>query len=98
MSRVYLQNYLESIGLNAYFQPPENIKIKYPCVIYSLDTCETKYANNNVYSFTKGYKLLLIHKDPDNSIVDVLIKSPLCSFVREYVSDGLHHYIFTKYA
>ena len=46
--RVDLQAILENAidSKNVYFQPPENLKLKYPCVVYTVDAAVTTYADN----------------------------------------------------
>ena len=34
---------------NAYFQPPESVKMNYPAIVYGLDSIENTYANDGVY-------------------------------------------------
>ena len=33
-TRLDLQSYLKTLTANVYFQPPENVKLNYPCIIY----------------------------------------------------------------
>ena len=50
-SRIDLQSKLEDIlgSRNVYFQPPENLKIKYPAIIYSLNNINLRFADNMPY-------------------------------------------------
>lgn len=82
---------------NVYYQPPETLKLKYPCIVYKLDDIAKRSANNKVYKINKSYSVTLIHNNPDNDIVDKLTNSSMCSFDRYFVSDNLHHYVFTFY-
>lgn len=82
---------------NVYFQPPENIKLKYPCIIYSFETVDVKKGNNKNYKKKKAYSLMLIHTDPDNEIYDKLVDLLYCSLNNNYTSDNLYHYSFTLY-
>lgn len=96
-SRLGLDEILRSIAPNVYFQPPETIKIKYPCIVYSLDDIDTDYADNLPYMMTKRYQLTLITKDPDSELIDEIIILPKCRFVRSFTSDNLNHYVFEIY-
>lgn len=99
-SRENLQIELEAaLGLkNVYFQPPESIKIRYPAIIYSLGGIHVRKADNMNYINGKNYTINLIHTDPDNEIMDVLMnKFEYISFDRFYVADNLYHYIFEIY-
>lgn len=95
--RTDLQTELETLlgSDKVYFQPPSTIKISYPCIIYELADVKTLHANNKVYKTDKGYKVTLIHKDPDNDIVDKLIDFPKSKYNNSFTSDNLNHYVFT---
>lgn len=99
MSRENLQLILEGVlrSRNVYFQPPSNLKLKYPCIVYSMDRVATLTANNTVYKIDHYYAITLITTNADNDIVDKIIKLPFCTFDRSYVSDGLYHYSFSLY-
>ena len=98
-SRIELNEELVSLlgSRNVYFQPPETIKIKYPCIVYSLDDVDIDYADNLPYMITKRYQLTVIDKDPASTIRDEVIFLPKCSFVRAFTSDNLNHYVFQIY-
>lgn len=97
--RVDLQAILENAidSKNVYFQPPENLKLKYPCVVYTVDAAVTTYADNLPYTFTKRYQLTLIESDPDSGLSDHLGRLPMCSFDRAYRASNLYHSVFTIY-
>lgn len=99
-TRLDLQHQFEEIlgSKNVYFQPPESIKLKYPCIIYSLADIYTRNANDQHYSLQKSYNVTVISRDPDNTIaVDLLRNYPRTRFDRRYVSDNLYHDILTLY-
>lgn len=99
-TRAELSAYLkEKTGIpNLYFQPPATVKLKYPCIKYSLSTVDQTYADNLVYKIEKRYQIMLITSDPDNPYVDILSTLPKCRYDRHYTSDNLHHYIFEIYS
>lgn len=82
---------------NVYFQPPESVKMQYPAIVYSRRSIDNIHANNSVYMQNNSYELTLIHRDPDNDIVEKLAKLPTCKFDRHFVSDNLNHYTYTLY-
>lgn len=82
---------------NVYFQPPESIKMKYPCIVYELDTINGPHANNHRYLKRKRYALKYISRDPDNTMVDILLDLPYCRFDRRFVIDNLYHDCFDLY-
>lgn len=82
---------------NVYFQPPENIKLSYPCIIYELDDFNFKYANNEKYHKAMRYSIKVITKSPDTVILNKLLSLPYTSFDRYYTNDNLNHYILEIY-
>lgn len=98
-SRLDLHNLLVDIlgSSSVYFQPPETIKMSYPAIVYSLDDINTRHANDEPYLLPRAYAITLIHKNPDNEIVEKIAELPLCRFGRFYVVDNLNHYTFTLY-
>lgn len=98
-NRSELQELLEEImgGESVYFQPPENTKISYPCIVYALDYGVTKFADNSPYRFSKRYQLILITLDPDDPAFEKLVTLPACTYQRHYISDNLHHYSFNLF-
>ena len=97
--RLKLQTLLESIkGVSkAYFQPPETVKMSYPCVVYSLDEDKGLHANNSLYFLRKRYMLTVIDKNPDSVIPDAVRGLSYCDFERSYKKDNLNHWVFTIY-
>lgn len=98
-TRLEFQSMLEKIlgSRNVYFDPPATIMMNYPAIIYSIDEFANRHANNSVYSQMIGYMITVIDKNPDSEIVKKIAKLPLSSFNRHYVSDNLHHNVFTLY-
>lgn len=98
-SRIELQKLLESIlgSKNVYFQPPESLRMQYPCIRYSLSDIDAKHANNKPYGLTKGYRMVYIDRNPDSEIPMILASLPMCRLDRPYVSDGLNHWAFYIY-
>ena len=97
-SRLELHALLKAILPDVYYQPPESLKLKYPCIVYSLNRIDPQYADNDVYSKARSYQIILIHKNPDNTEVDAIADLPRCRMDRApYVSNNLYHYPFTIY-
>ena len=82
---------------NVYFQPPVNLTISYPCIVYSLDVPFSVHADNTRYHRRKRYELIFITRDPDSELVDQIADLPYCAMGRPYTSDNLHHYPYTIY-
>jgi hypothetical protein len=82
---------------NVYFQPPESIKLKYPCILYKKDKINSRFADNNPYSLEKRYSVTFIDSNPDSSILDDLANLPMCIFDRHYTSNGMNHDVYILY-
>ena len=97
--RLELHSELQRItGLKyLYFQPPESIKIHYPCVIYQLADIGMIHADDAVYKGQKRYTITIVDKDPDSDIPEKLYEMAYVSFDRFYTADNLNHWVFTIY-
>lgn len=82
---------------NVYYQPPENIKMKYPCIRYEREPLQQIHADNDTYLINVAYNVIVIEYEPDAEIVFKLAKFPKCKHNRPYVADGLYHDAFTLY-
>lgn len=97
--RIELQEILEGIlgNGNVYFQPPTNVHMKYPAIVYNLSSMDEKFANNGLYQATRRYTITVIDRDPDTTTPDKIAQLPLCSFNRHYIVDSLNHYVYNLY-
>lgn len=83
---------------NAYFNPPESLKMEYPCIRYALAGIDNKYANNKKYKNMKRYEVIVIDRDPDSKIYDkVLEHFTMSNFDRMYTAENLNHFVLTLY-
>jgi hypothetical protein len=98
-NRLKLQTILEDIlgTENVYFQPPDNISMVYPCIVYRRDHAYTEFADNNPYHHCKRYQVTVIDRDPDSVFPDQIADLPMCLFDRFYVADNLNHDVFNIY-
>lgn len=78
-----------------YFQPPESVKLEYPCIVYHLRTMTSDYADDLPYRVAVGFDITYITRSPNSRVVTAITKLPYISFDRYYVSDNLHHYAYT---
>ena len=100
MSRLNLHEELcEILGSrNVYYQPPESVKMRYPCIKYSRSGINQRHANDKSYNNTNRYEIIVIDLDPDSVIPDKILEHfKMCSFDRGYVSDNLNHNVYTLY-
>lgn len=83
---------------HVYYQPPESVKMVYPCIVYSLNDIDDRNANDSSYKRIRGYSVVLICRDPDTTIVDsILDHFKYCRYDRRYVADNLYHDAFIIY-
>ena len=77
---------------NVYFQPPETLKMQYPCIVYFKTSVPARYANDLIYSYKQCYTVTYVDKNPDAELPFDLLKafqySKIDSF---YKSEGLNH-------
>lgn len=97
--RTELQELLEQImeSENVYFQPPENKRLSYPCIVYSRNTYSSVFADNQSYIRRTRYSLILIDKNPDSCFAEKLADIPYCAHTRSYISDNLNHDVYDLY-
>jgi hypothetical protein len=95
--RLQLHQLLETITANVYFQPPENVKLEYPCIVYHRDYADTKFADDHPYSYKISYAITVIDRDPDSEIPEKVAAMPMCLFNRFYTADNLNHDVFSVY-
>lgn len=82
---------------NVYYEPPESIKLKYPCIIFKRETSNGEHADNLRYTITTKYSITLVDTESDSSYISAILSLPFTEHTNHYVSDGLHHDIFTIY-
>lgn len=83
---------------NVYFQPPESIRLKYPCIIYKRTDVDIKHADNKAYMTTNCYDVTVISKDPDYALFDTIIERfPMIRMGAFFTYDNLNHHNYTIY-
>jgi len=97
--RLQLHNIFEGIlgSTNVYFQPPANISMKYPCIVYERDNADTIFAGNKPYRYTKRYQVTVIDRDPESPVPEKVAALPMCTFSRFFTADNLNHDVFIIY-
>lgn len=91
-----LQTKLEGIlgTAHVYFQPPANVVLTYPCIVYKRDSAIIEHADNAPHRNLKAYLVTVIDPNPDSSIPDKIAKLPTCYYNRFYTADNLNHDVF----
>lgn len=98
MDRIALHDRLLEFCSNVYYQPPSNIQMRYPCIIYSRLPNLKTMANNKTYNKSVAYNILVIDKDPESLIADRLDEElEYCSITQHYIVDNLYHTTLNLY-
>jgi hypothetical protein len=84
-------------GLNVYFQPPPNVVMTYPAVVYNRDYLSSHHADNIPYNRRTRYQITVIDRDPDSLIPDMIAALPMTIFDRHFTTDNLNHDVYNTY-
>lgn len=98
--RQKFQQALEALQVppvKVYFQPPETVKMVYPCIVYEFDRGETKFAGNKPYNYEQLYEVKLISRSPEPALFEKLVALPKSIHARFFVADNLNHNVFSIY-
>lgn len=80
---------------NVYYQPPANVQMKYPAIVYSRYDIENTSADNLTYKQDHFYQVTVIDSNPDSETVYKVSLLPMCIYDRHYTADNLNHDVFT---
>lgn len=81
-----------------YFQPPDSVKLSYPCVIYEFSGVAPVWADDIPYVKTSNYSITVITQDPDSELPEKIYEAfPGASYDQTLVNDNLYHHIITVY-
>ena len=97
--RQELQALLEELlgSKNVYYQPPESIKMKYPCIRYEKSDEPSRFADDTQYMRFRRYDVTVMTKDPDSDIPDKVANLPTAVFERGFRSDNIYHDVYRIY-
>ncbi len=99
-TRLELQERLESVlgSTQVYFQPPSNVQMKYPAIVYELSGEHVTKANNKRYVRYNKYTVTHIYKSIRNELKDTILDAfTFCDYDRRLIADGLYQDVFTIY-
>ena len=80
-----------------YFQPPESLKLNYPCIIYERYDIANTFADDIVYDSPRQYRVTVVDQNPDSEIVTKVSQMKTARFIRHHVVNNLNHDIFNIY-
>lgn len=97
-SRLELHNELTQFFPNVYFQPPSNIQMTYPCIVYNKTGRNRHFGNDVIYLSQQGYKLMVIEYNPDSDVADRIESHfEYCGIDQYYTVDNLNHTTLSLY-
>lgn len=79
---------------NVYYNPPESLKMKFPCIVYNRSYIEPIHADNIKYLDYTTYKITLVSKDPDHPAVRLIMDLPMVKYSNNFTSNGYYHNVF----
>lgn len=82
---------------HVYFQPPETLKMEYPCIVYKRTSAITRFANDFPYLCEMRYQVIVIDPNPDSEIPEKIAALQKCVFDRHYTADNLNHDVYEIY-
>ena len=79
---------------NVYYDPPESIKMQYPCIVYEHSNDSSRHADDRPYKIDSLYTVTSISRDPESNVPEAIGLLRGSSFDRHFVSENLHHYVY----
>lgn len=96
--RLELHNELLKFLPNVYFQPPTNIQMNYPCIVYNKTPDKRYFGNDIIYLSQQGYQIMVIEHNPDSKISKGIEKHfQYCVINQYYTVDNLNHTTLSLY-
>lgn len=83
---------------NVYYQPPANLKMKYPAIVYSLDGLDVKHFDNTRLINKTCFSVTHIYRNENENLVETMLKNfEYISFDNRSIVDGIYNDHFTIY-
>lgn len=96
--RLDLHNELLAMCPNVYFQPPSNITMKYPCIVYSKLNKMKLYGSDVIHYSKQQYRVTIIDANPDTAIPDMIEKNlRYCGIDQYFTVNNLNHTVLSIY-
>lgn len=82
----------------AYIQDPGDNSLTPPYIMIDESAPnDVKFADNVIYSKSKGYQVTVVLRNPLSEIPDLVEALPYARFDRKFRSNGLHHYTYNLF-
>lgn len=96
--RIDFHNKLVAACGRSYYQPTQNTKLEYPCIVYEELPETVLYANDKRFETIPQVQITVIDRDPDSEITEKLVERfPESRMVNKNVVDNLYHTIYELY-
>ena len=97
--RLELHNIFQKMlgSKNVYFQPPSNVRMNYPAIVYTRMSLDPIRADNSVHRLSTEYEVVVIDPAPNSKLLHKFADFPLCRHTRHYEQDNLNHDAFRLY-
>lgn len=83
---------------NTYFEPPANVRMQYPCVVYSRSGIYDTRADDLKYLKRQRFSVTVIDTNPDTEWPQMILDHfPYARFDRPFSADRLAHYVISVY-
>lgn len=88
----------EPPDINTYYEPPANVRMSYPCVVYSRGNIDDVRADDMHYTRRLRFMVTTISNNPDSEWPQMILDHfPYSRFDRSYNADGLNHNVMMIY-
>lgn len=97
--RLELHEKMKTIVENVYYEPADNGKLKYPCIVYNRQNMENRRANNNsLYKSGIYYNVTYITRSAETDVMKKILKLfPQATLTNIMTHDGLYHENYNIY-
>lgn len=97
-NRIELHSELIQFSSNVYFQPPSDIRMVYPCIVYNLKSMDINHANDKIYKYKKEYTVTIMSKDPEDLTAEnVILHFPYARPGDKFMVEGIYQTPVTLY-
>ena len=92
-----LTAFQEAVGEepHVYFQPPESVKMQYPCFVYHQSQDDVIHGNDRPYLHREVYEVPYITRQAEPVLPEAMKGLPNTRFNRRYTAENLNHFAFT---
>lgn len=85
---------------NVYYDPPESIRMDFPCFRFELNNIDVKHADNKAYAKKPRWAVTYITRDLEEieEVAEEMLEHfQYCNFDTSFRADNLQHAVFNLY-